>query len=179
LRKAGTEAAIRAGIEISDWSSPVVAGEAIWETHKAVLEPPLEIDSGIRPRQATVLISATVSDQSVPLLTLNLHNSGQVLMLNVWTFNEQDFRDADEWLLAFKPLGLSAIPQSLADALRTHLLAPLTVEFKAPAGVGLYLFEHGACIYNFRAEPVSATLGTKPVRLAARDWTWVPGDPKP
>jgi hypothetical protein len=96
-----------------------------------------------------------------------------VLVLNVRTFSTQDFRDSGEWLLAPKPRGLSDVPQELADRLRVELLRkPLEVDFQAPAGVALHLFDKACCVYNFRAEPVSVSLAGESFLLPANQWRW-------
>ena len=106
------------------------------------------------------------------MLTVQAAGKGSVQVLNVRTFSEQDFLDAGERLLAPKPRGLAEIPEKLADELRAALIAPVGVDFKAPAGIALYLFEQARCAYNFHDERVTIRLDGEPVEMAAHGRVW-------
>jgi hypothetical protein len=96
-----------------------------------------------------------------------------VYVLNARTFSEADFRAADEWLLSPRPLGWPEPPQAVADALRRVLLAPRRVKLRAPAGVGLYLFDDAACLYNFRDTPAAVVWNGRTLSLPAHGLRWV------
>lgn len=127
------------------------------------LEAPLDVDTGFSAPPPLVLIRSG----ALPILTERKSSNGRVLVWNVRTFNEADYRASGEWLLAPRPLGLASIPQALADELRTRFLEPLGVRFQAPAGVGFYLFSDFAVFYNFLDRPVETTYNGKPVRIQA------------
>jgi hypothetical protein len=90
-----------------------------------------------------------------------------VYVLNVRTFNEQDYRDTGELLLPPKPRGLAFIPKEMAAAIRKPLLAKLGVRIDAPAGVGLYLYGQDGCIYSFLEKPATVHRNGKSMELPA------------
>jgi hypothetical protein len=137
------------------------------------LEVPVELDGGVAATEAENWLVVRLPEGVVPLLAVRRSGAGRVVLFNVRTFTEQDFREADEWLLAPKPLGLPSLPAALANPIRNLLLEPLGLQLTAPAGVGLYLFERGACLYNFSGQPVAATLNHQAVTLDRKGWTWL------
>jgi hypothetical protein len=90
-----------------------------------------------------------------------------LLVWNVRTFSEADFRETGEHLLAPKPLGLIDLPRPVADELRRQILAPAGLNFSAPARVGLYAFDGLTCLYNFRDEAVQTQFNGSPWNLDA------------
>lgn len=173
LRAVGPAAARLAGMQITASRQPVAATEISWENHKVVLERPLEIDGAVEILQANVLFTATASNRSIPLLASRSVGPGRLFLLNVRTFSEQDFREAGEWLLAPKPLGLPVIPETLVTPLRKVLLNSLNVDLQAPAGLSFVLFQNGACLYNFGGQAASVTLNNQPAMVAPKGWAWL------
>lgn len=172
VRSAVGAAGELAGVAVGAASEPVAA-QAVWLGEARLALPvPLDVDASLRAGETRVRIAALWDNREVPLLTEKAVERGRVLVLNVRTFSEQDFRDSGEWLLAPKPRGLSAIPQPLADSLRAALLAPLDVELQAPSGVGLYRFADGRCLYNFQSMPVRVRLNGADLELPAHGWRW-------
>lgn len=155
LRRFGPKAQSLAGVRLAA------------EAQVATGERGLEIDTDLQSAGASVRISETAGGRPVPLLLSRKTERGQVLVWNIRTFTEQDFREAGEWLLAPKALGLTAIPRELADELRRILTAPLGLQFSAPVRVALYDFGDRRCFYNFRNEPVQAKLNGKAFELGA------------
>ncbi len=172
VRAAGVAAGELAGVTVAPAGQPATAAEVTLRGEEQALPVPLDLDAGLRAVSAHIRIDALVDGRAVPLLTERPTSRGRVFVLNVRTFSEQDFRDSGEWLLAPKPRGLSAIPPALANALRAALVAPLGVDFRAPSGVGLYLFAGGCCLYNFRAEPVRVELDGTALEVPANGWRW-------
>jgi hypothetical protein len=172
LRAVGPSAARLTGVRISAASQPLSATEVAFGDRKLVLESPLEIDGGVDLLEAEALLTAQTSSRACPLLTISNVGAGRLFLLNVRTFSEQDFRDAGEWLLAPKPLGLPVISEALANELRRPLLEPLGVDFKGPTGVGFYLFERGSCLYNFGDQTAAVSLNDHPSALAPKGWSW-------
>ena len=172
VRAAGVAAGELAGVTAESASQPATTHEVQFSGEKLALPTPLDLDTNLRVTETKVRIEAKVDGRAVPFLTERTVERGRVLVLNVRTFSEQDFRDSSEWLLAPKPRGLSVIPDALADALRAALLSPLGVDFQAPAGVGLYLFAGGRCLYNFQGEPVRVRLDGASLDLPANGWLW-------
>ncbi|MEI2722181.1 MAG: hypothetical protein V9H26_01170 [Verrucomicrobiota bacterium] len=121
-----------------------------------------------------VLMTAALPDRKVPFLTRKAVGRGELLVLNVRTFSEQDFRDTGEWLLAPKRRGLPTIPQTLADAIRARLLPPLRVDFHAPSSVQLVLYGKEAWVYSFCDDSVRVQFGRRAFELPAHQLVWLP-----
>jgi hypothetical protein len=172
-RALGPKAAQLTGVEIESAPRPEAARTARIRGEPLALDPPLEVDGAVKSTAAETLVAVEVNGQAVPLLTRQRVGRGQLLLLNVRTFSEQDFRDTGEWLLAPKQLGLPRIPQPLADAIRASLLAPLGLDFRAPAGVELVLVGKAACIYSFRDDAAPVQLGKTALVLPAHHWRWL------
>ncbi|MEN6603589.1 MAG: hypothetical protein ABFD86_14340, partial [Bryobacteraceae bacterium] len=71
-----------------------------------------------------------------------------------------------------RPLGLSEIPDELANELRRTALDPLRLALVAPAGVAYYVLGGAHCLYNFRNSEVEVTLSGEKLKLAADGWFW-------
>jgi hypothetical protein len=176
VRALGPEGKELAGVELGP-AAPSAALDVQLGTLTVPLAKPLQIDAALRAPTGVVRIGTGVTGTSVPWLTQRQVGRGQVVVLNLRTFSEADFRETGEWLLAPKELGLPEIPQPLADALRSVLLGPLGIRFEAPSGVALYLFDSASCLYNFRGTAVHAALNGRPFDLAPHAWVWVADSP--
>jgi sulfur carrier protein ThiS len=172
-RALGPKAAQLAGVEIEPASRAESARTARIRGEPLALDPPLEVDGALKSTDAETLVAVEVNGQAVPFLTRQRVGRGQLLLLNVRTFSESDFRATGEWLLAPKQLGLPRIPQPLADTLRGSLLAPLGLDFRAPAGVELVLVGKAACVYSFRDDAACVQLGKTTHVLPAHQWLWL------
>lgn len=126
------------------------------------LEAAIEVDGGLSAAGASALISGTGPAGRLPLLT----RRGRILVWNIRTFNEEDFRQTGEWLLPPKPLGWVRLPERIANELRARLLEPLKVRLEAPARVGFYDFGDLRCLYNFRAETATVRLDGTAIEVA-------------
>ena len=174
LRALGPAAATLAGVSVGPTCEPAAAGAVDIAGKTTTLEAPLELDAAMQADAGEVLMTAALPDRKVPFLTRKAVSRGELLVLNVRTFSEQDFRDADEWLLAPKRRGLPTIPQKLADAIRARLLSPLRVDFHAPSGVQLVLNGKEAWVYSFRDDNVQVSLGDRSFELPAHQLVWLP-----
>jgi len=172
LRGAGKTPEELAGVRVAPGGEPILATGWPRGGRVEALPAPLEMDGGIAESGCSTRIVARVGERSVPLLTELAVGKGRVVVMNVRTFSEEDFRGSGEWLLAPRALGWPELPESLANELRTVLLAGLGVRFRAPAGVGLYLFGEDRCCYNFRAEEVQVVLDGAAATLPASGWIW-------
>lgn len=170
LGRAGDELA---GVRVGS-ATPAVATEVLLHSGVVPLGSPLDLEAGLAPSGARVVASAAVGTNRVPVLTLHRQGQGSVLVLNVRTFSEQDFRDSNEWLLAPKPRGLSQLPEAVANEIRQVMLEPLDWRFEAPAGVALYLFDRARCLYNFHDRAVSVRLNGRLLELGANQCVWAP-----
>jgi hypothetical protein len=153
IRRLGPILANLAGVTVG-WASTPAVGLL------ADLCP--ELDLGLQASSAaTVKMTAPAAGRQIPLLTAR----GNLLVWNLRTFSEQDYRDTREWLLAPRLCPLSEIPQLTADALREVLLAPLGLRLSAPSQVAFYLFKGTHCFYIFRNQPVEVRLNRTPLHL--------------
>ncbi len=154
LRALGTDAASLAGVKLGPTSQPSTTGQIRIAGESVKLDPPLELDASVEPVACKIRSTAVLATNQIPFLTTQAVGKGHLLVLNVRTFSEQDFRDAGEWVLSPKQLGLPRIPQQLADQIRASVLHPLDVELRAPAGVGLFLIGRETWLYSLRDEAV-------------------------
>jgi hypothetical protein len=170
IRMAGHIASELAGTQVGETLLPMAATAFKTGARNLPLSVPLELDGALIPVDAEVRLWANLDHVNLPLLTSRRTDRGQVFVLNTRTFSQQDFLDAEEWLLAPKPRGLSAIRQELADILHSAWLRPLNVSFKAPAGVALYLFDSNRCLYNFTDQSVRVRLDGQTLKLSPNEW---------
>lgn len=143
-------------VRVTPEPKPVLAASVLVKHRAITLATPLEIDAGVEADAPA--ITAETASGGVPWLT-----SGKVLVWNIRTFSEQDFRETWEWLLPPRPLGIVSIPQELADEVRRRLGFPLA----GPARVAYYMFGGRPCFYNFRDEAVRLGLGGRTLELGA------------
>lgn len=170
LGEAGRELA---GVQTGPAAMPSVARGVVMQGNPLPLPTPLELDEAVAAVNGRVLVEARLDDRPVPFLIECPAGQGRVFVLNVRTFSEDDFRNANEVLLAPLPRGLPEIPQALADSLRAAWLPTLGVELSAPAGVGLSLFGAARCVYNFHDRPLRIQLDGQALNLEANGCRWV------
>jgi hypothetical protein len=173
VRARGPSASKLAGVEVGPTSLPAAAANFQIAGSRLTLEQAVELDAAVSANGCETLVVATANGQTVPFLTRKAAGRGWVLILNVRTFSEQDFRAVGEWLLTPKELGLPQIPQQLADTIRASLLAPLCVDFRGPAGVQLVLIGDEACVYSFRDDATRIQLGNQTRVLPAHQLMWL------
>jgi hypothetical protein len=174
LRTLGPAAARLAGVSVGTTCEPAAAGAVEIAGTTTTLDAPLELDAALQADASEVLMTAALPDRKVPFLTRKVVDRGELLVVNFRTFSEQDFRDADEWLLAPKRRGLPTIPQKLADAIRARFLSPLRVDFQSPSGVQLVLYGKEAWVYSFRDDSVRVQFGNKTFESPAHQLVWLP-----
>ena len=167
VRSIGKPLSDLAGVTVSAELQASSADAAEVGGRRLSLTKPLEIDAGLEAPPELVRLCAFVNDRRAPLLTERKTGGGRILVANFVTF-------AGGASLAPKELGLPEIPQEIADALRAQLIAPLGVRLESPAKVGLYLFDSGRALYNFRDEAVEVRLDGRVVKLGANRLAWIP-----
>jgi hypothetical protein len=175
IREMGEAAADLAAVQVSATPQPVQATG--WRSD-GPLEPlpvPLDLDAGISSTGGGVRLEAEVEGKPLPLLIEARSGKGHVLVLNVRTFSEADFRSSGEWLLAPRRLGLGSLPEGLVNELRRRMLPGQDIAFEGPAGVGLYLFDGGGVVYNFLETAVSVRLNALAIEVPAHGWRFASG----
>jgi hypothetical protein len=172
LRALGPEAAELAGVDLGPISLPASAVAVRLQTVLLDLERPLEVDAALKAKDCRAEVSATVAAEQLPFLTSKAIGPGQILVLNVRTFNEHDFGKNGEWLLAPTLLGLPKIPPALANKIRDGLLAPLGFKLEAPAGVQLVLCDMRWCVYSFLSVPVGVKCQGEAMELSPHQCMW-------
>jgi hypothetical protein len=93
---------------------------------------------------------------------------GVQVLDNMRTFNEQDYRDSNEWLLPPKELALVDMGVAEVDKLRQSL----GVEVSGPTRVGCFQFGRDVAFYSFRDDDVVMRLGRREVRVPAHALVW-------
>ena len=176
IRAAGPRVSDLAGITVgaSDIASIANKIHRRGRNGSVPLAAPLDLDASVRVTTARVLLATDAAGGDVPVLTSRRSGKGRLRVMNLRTFSEQDFREAGEWLLAPRPLGLSRIPAVIADEFRREALAPLKMQFRAPAGVALHAFEDAVFLYSFLPEPVDVRWQRESVRLEPHGCRWKP-----
>jgi len=175
IRKAGPEAARIAGVSCGTEVSPVESSSVRIGRKVLALSAPLQMDGTAASTVARVR-AATTDSRPVPLLTSHQASGGRVLVLNVRTFSEEDFKSVGEWLLPPLPRGLSDVPNELAMLLRTELASPLGAVFEGPSRVACLMFEGARCFYNFHDETIQVKFKGKTHSLPGHGWLWVKGE---
>lgn len=173
LRKLGDEAQRWAGVTVGPSPRSGAAAAAGSKGRMTTLAVPLEVDAAVDAPPAATRLVAQVSGKNVPLLTVRRAGRGQVLVLNIRTFSEADYRATGEFLLPPKALGWPALPREVADPLRAALLQPAGLRFSAPARVALFRFARGAYAYNFLPEPAPVEWMGQRVTLPANRGQWL------
>jgi hypothetical protein len=175
IRKAGPEAAQLAGVSCGAEVSPVETTSVRIGRKAVALPAPLQMDGAVTSIVARMRAETTDS-KPLPLLTTHRASGGRVLVLNVRTFSEEDFKSVREWLLPPLPRGLSDVPMELAMLLRTELASPLGVVLEGPSRVACLMFEGARCYYNFHDETIQVRFKGKAHSLPGHSWLWVTGD---
>ena len=172
LRQAGGDASKLAGVESGQITKPDVASSIKIESNIIALGKPLELDSSVIASSAKVLQYAQTQTKLLPFFTYKSADQGMIFVLNVRTFEEQDFRVVGEWLLCPRTRGITELPQPVMDNLRQALFKPLNIRFEAPSGVGIYLFGKAYCLYNFQDNSISVTLDAHKMELKPHSMHW-------
>jgi hypothetical protein len=162
LRELGPEGERLARVRVAPQPRPAQATRLRLGRQWLPLSPPLEFDQALEG--AAPLSEVESGAARHPWLFSRRHGRGRILVWNVRTFSEADFRETGEHLLAPKPLGLPDLPREVADELRRRLLEPTGLRFSAPSRVGLYAFDGLTCVYNFRDEAVETRLNGSALR---------------
>ncbi|MDH7501895.1 MAG: hypothetical protein QHJ82_04155 [Verrucomicrobiota bacterium] len=131
------------------------------ERNAAANSAVVEVDSSLKPTTAGVLSQADCNGLVVPLLTHRQVGAGRVLVLNIRSFSDTDYRGTGEYLLPPTELGWARLPQQFLDPLRATLLRPLGMRLDAPAGVIMCVRGKSSFIYNVNDEPAMIRLGSK------------------
>jgi hypothetical protein len=148
-----------AGMSVPKIRRPISCGRIRSAAGEETLNAPVELAAALGLRDAEVLLEAVGERGAVPLLTRNAQ--GNVYVLNVHTFSQDDFTAANEWLLCPKPLGLLDLPRNAANAVRSafngrlgyHLDVPARVSFQPLGRAGVVLHNYGRAAAEVRLVP--------------------------
>lgn len=117
---------------------------------------------------AEVLLEALVEGHPVPYLTTQRAGEGQISVLNIHMFTQEDFDVVNEVLLPPRNLGLLDIPQAWANTLRQHFGGGGEVLTDAPTRVTIQpMGDAGWFIQNYNNTPAQITLGGEDTPLGA------------
>jgi hypothetical protein len=151
-----------AGVEVSAAKTRMSADAVVAGDESHTLARPLDLAAELAVTNATPLLMANVEDKTVPLLTRNETDGGQVFVLNVRTYSQEDYDAVEEVLLPPHPLGLLELPRPVVNVLRAAFNAPLGIDFDAAPRITLQTLADGsAVIQNYENAPqdLGVTLG--------------------
>ncbi len=137
----GQELAELAGVQ---WpiDTPVIHTPEILVNGKPdTLDLALSLEGNIKPVDATVELTAVFIKQEIPFLCRNA--KGNIYILNVHTFSDEDFKSTGEELLCPKPLGLMEVPLAWANTLRKAFNGNEVIPMDGPARVSYQPFGDG------------------------------------
>jgi len=149
-----------AGIKSWETLKPPQANQLIWRFQKLTTDIDVQLPANLILASAEALLLVENNKRWIPFLTINKFASGgQVFVLNVETFNEQDFRTIGEVLLAPKPVAWLDLPEEWLNYLREVFLKPIHVSWRGKSRISLHLFaEDNRVLCNFNNELVSVEL---------------------
>ncbi len=155
----GTELSGLAGVELPVISKSHEARDIIIENQAVKMELPLEIETSLNVKNATVMLEALVEGDRIPYLTANKEEN--IFVLNAHTFSQVDFDAVGEVLLCPKPLGFLKVPKDWANTIRKVFNAPLDIHLDAPVKVSLQTLVNGdILIHNYNDDKTEAKLST-------------------
>jgi len=151
------------------WAQEIAGAVAMGQSGLGRLREPgattnraaVELDSSLTLTTARVLFEADCNGIGVPLLTHKQVGAGQVLVLNMRSFSDTDYRGTGEYLLPPSELGWTRVPQQLLDPLRAAMLRSLGIRLEAPPGVIMCVRGNTNFIYNANDAPAMIRLGSK------------------
>ena len=155
--KNGEEIARMAGIQWPLTIYPQNIDEIIVRDKLEDLHTGLMIEADLRTLDASALLEVISGEKRIPYFTRN--KEGNLFVLNVHTFSQEDFDAVGEVLLCPRPLGLMEIPESWANTLRWSFNELIGIRMEAPARVSCQPFgENEMMIQNYNTKPVSVRM---------------------
>lgn len=173
LRRVDPKAQAMAGVSVGLSESPGNVPTLAMERDIVSLPRSLDVDRSLQIVGARVIVAGTSGGGELPVLTSRQVGRGRLLVLNVRTFSEQDFRDVGEVLLSPRQLGLSELPQPVSDVWRRECLGAALPRIEAPAGVSVALFRGGEAAHNFRSIPVTIRVRNRRLDLQPHECAWI------
>ena len=170
LRRIGQRGSGLAGVDVGPVVVELGVSSLVQGRRTQELSRPLDVDGSVRVTTAGVRWATA---EGLPVLTERAVGRGRVLVWNVRTFSEQNFREVGEWLLAPRQLGLAEVAQPVLDDVRRGVMEPEGLRFEGPARVARCDFADAVCLYNFRSEGVSVRVDGRAVSLGANQCVWV------
>lgn len=111
------------------------------------------------PRLAKILCAGISDNRQIPILTKQPAGKGILYVLNLQTFQHEEFAPGRELFLAPRPLTLGNWPEAIVTRIRHEFLPLFGLEMEGPNNVGVYLYDDGlAVLANFNAQPVQCVL---------------------
>jgi hypothetical protein len=87
-------------VEVTSDGRPTQATGWSWNGRAEALPIPVDVDAGLSAPRAAIRIEVRAGERALPWLTEASMAGGRLLVLNIRTFSEADFRASGEWLLA-------------------------------------------------------------------------------
>jgi hypothetical protein len=149
-----------AGMMPPDRISRLTADTIVSGGEKIYIRPSLRLSGQLVASGAeTVLTAESLGDPFVVLTSRETENGGRIAVLNLYTFDEEDFARMYAPTYAPAPHALPAANRDWSDALRAAFLHAAPYTLSAPAGVTLFpLSGTGYFLQNHSGEPADITM---------------------
>jgi len=159
-RAEGAELLIeRAGVRMERKVRSFLADSIELDGALQYLDPGLRMSGPMQSNQALTVLKAESLGDSVSFLTTLFDGDQRISVLNVYTYDHEDYARRYDWTRTPDHHGIPNLPRAWADALRATFNAGLRVQMSAPARVTLYPFEDGGClVYNNRDDAAEVRL---------------------
>lgn len=152
----GEELARLAQVKWPLTDAPAEAESLISEGIAIKLKVPLSIDFQVNSEGSQILLQ-TAGIPSVPFLLQNQEKN--VYVLNTHTFSQSDFDAVGESLLCPRQIGLTELPESWVNIIRSSFNTDDEPFFGAPSRVTIqHLSENGFFINNYNQESITLNI---------------------
>ena len=122
----------------------------------------------LHPVRGEVVASALAEQETFPILTAADACAGRALVLSARTL---EYAPESTRVTIKEPVPLIHLADGVVEELRRQMLAPLGLRLRAPARVGLYLFEGGPIVLeNFKEVPAPVELNLDPAAWPPGEW---------
>ncbi|MDZ4708594.1 MAG: hypothetical protein SH818_09375 [Saprospiraceae bacterium] len=159
IAKDGKQLAKMAGVAWPIDHTPLVTQSIIVNDQLTQMDSMLQLGARLKTTIAVTDLEVSVDGHRFPYLS---HNpAGNIYVLNVHTFSDEDFKAVGEVLLCPNPLGILEIPRSWVNKIRTVFIEKKGVAMDGPSRITLQPFGEGEMMvqnYNQQADSIQLEL---------------------
>jgi len=159
---------VREGRQLAEWTglewpidhTPLMTHSVFVNNQAIAMDSALQLGARLKTTQAIVDLEASIDNHRIPYLS---HNPvGNIYVLNVHTFSDEDFKAVGEVLLCPNPLGILEIPTSWVNKIREVFNEKTVGSMDAPSRITLQPFGNGEwMIQNYNQNEAIIKLGLK------------------